>query len=295
MIRELCAKHTKLNTSDVAILESMAGHLPAIAILTGNDVFIDALTRNNKDSVVLAWASPPDKSLYQKSVLGELALADSEPAVYKTIRSGKTSRDVRGTTQEGVPVSQTISAIRNQASQIIGVLIMEQDITKQVRQEERVAFLSQTAEEVSKAVEQIAASASDISVNEKNLNDKVIMIGDAVREINKIAQFVKNIADQTKMLGLNAAIEAARVGYAGRSFGVVAEEIKILSDESRKTTEQIRKMTAQIDDILTETLTSSNKALRACEEQAAATQEINANIEELSAMAEHLKSSSDEM
>lgn len=146
MIRELCAKHTNLKSSDVAILESIAAHLPAIAALTGNDIFIDTLTLNGEDSVVLAWAHPSGKSLYHKNVVGKLASIYSEPAVYKTITSGEISEDVRGISQEGIPMAQTISAIRNQTGQIIGVLIMEQDITKQVWQEERVAFLSQTVE-----------------------------------------------------------------------------------------------------------------------------------------------------
>lgn len=145
-INELCAQYTSLNASDVMILESMADHLPAIAVLTGNDIFIDALTLNGEDSIVLAWAHPPERSLYHESVVGQLAFVDSEPAVYKSLISGEMSREVRGISQEGIPISQTVSAIRNQADKVIGVLIMEQDITKQVWQEERVAFLSQTVE-----------------------------------------------------------------------------------------------------------------------------------------------------
>lgn len=148
VIRELCARHTDLNASDVAILESMAAHLPIIAALTGSDIFIDTLSLNGQDSVVLAWEHSPEESLYHGNVIGQFASIESEPAVYKTILSGETSRDVRGTSQEGTPVSQTVSAIRNQTSQIIGVLIMEQNITKQIWQEERFAFLSQTVEQL---------------------------------------------------------------------------------------------------------------------------------------------------
>lgn len=160
MIRELCAQHTDLSAGDVAVLESMAAHIPAIAALTESDIFIDALTLNGRDSVVLAWAYPPGKSLYHQNVLGKLALADSEPAVYKTIKTGELSRDVRGTSQEGIPVSQTISAIRNQNGEIIGVLIMEQDITRQVWQEERVAFLSRTVEHLSDTLMHLSMTES---------------------------------------------------------------------------------------------------------------------------------------
>jgi len=160
VIRELCAKHTNLIPSDIAIIESMAAHLPAIAALTGSDIFIDALTLNGEDSIVLAWAPPLEKSLYHENVIGQLALVDSEPAVYKTIKSGEISRDVQGTTQEGIPVSQTISAIRNETGHIVGVLIMEQDITKQLWQEERVAFLSQTAEQLGNTLMHLSMTES---------------------------------------------------------------------------------------------------------------------------------------
>jgi methyl-accepting chemotaxis protein len=55
------------------------------------------------------------------------------------------------------------------------------------------------------------------------------------------------MADETQMSGLNAAIEAARAGDAGRGFGVVAEEIRKLSDQSKQTAEQIRQLTKTIE------------------------------------------------
>lgn len=57
----------------------------------------------------------------------------------------------------------------------------------------------------------------------------------------------ENMADETQMSGLNAAIEAARAGDAGRDFGVVAEEIRKLSDQSKQTAEQIRQLTKTIE------------------------------------------------
>jgi len=75
--------------------------------------------------------------------------------------------------------------------------------------------------------------------------------------INSVMEFIKEIADETKMLGLNAAIEAARVGEAGRGFGVVAEEIRKLSQESKKTVVQIKELTQGIEKSMAETADAS--------------------------------------
>ncbi len=110
-LKELCKKFTNLSDADIELLEQVSLDLPYISELTGSDIFIDALTSNNRDAIVLAWAKPPGNSLYSTSVVGELAYHTNEPAVYHTLKTGETSRDVRGISQEGVPIAQTVVPI----------------------------------------------------------------------------------------------------------------------------------------------------------------------------------------
>lgn len=158
-IRELCKKYTTLNNKDMEILEKLALQLPVITELTGNDIFIDALTRNQKDAVVLAWARPKEKSAYTSSVVGELAYSTNEPAVYRTLKTGEISRNIRGVSQEGVPVAQTVVPIYSQ-EKVIGALIMEKDISQELKQEERVEFLSHTAEQLSSTLMYLSMTES---------------------------------------------------------------------------------------------------------------------------------------
>ncbi|MDQ7092428.1 sensor histidine kinase [Desulfosporosinus sp. PR] len=160
IIKRLCSGYTNLTEADVQILETLASQIPYMAELTGTDVFIDAMLKDGADGVVLAWARPKGRSLYERSVVGELAFATSEPAVYRTFRTGITSRNVRGVSQEGVPIAQTVVAIRNLTDDIIGTLIMERDISEELRQEEQVEFLTQTAERLSNTLMQLSATGS---------------------------------------------------------------------------------------------------------------------------------------
>lgn len=159
-LRKLCLQHTDLTSEDIGLLESMAGQISFVSELTETDIFIDALTSNGVDAIVLAWAPPHQRSLYRHSVVGELAYATREPAVYQVFSAGKMVRNVRGVSQEGVPIAQTVVPLHNRRQEIIGVLIMEKDITAEVRQEEQVEFLSQTAERLSNTLMSLSMTNS---------------------------------------------------------------------------------------------------------------------------------------
>ncbi len=149
--------------------------------------------------------------------------------------------------------------------------------------------------EISTAIEETAASASSIKESEEELNSDIEEIGASSTEIVQILDAIKNIADQTKMLGLNAAIEAARAGDAGKGFGVVAEEIRKLSESSKETAEEIRVLTQIINDKIEAARNNSAITLQASEDQAAASQEVSASIEELLAVSHRLNELSELM
>lgn len=176
IITQLCLIHTNLTMEDINILEEFALQLPYIAELTGNDIFIDALTRNNIDAIVLAWARPKHKSLYSTSVVGQLAYSTNEPAVYRNLTAGETNRDIRGISQEGVPIAQTVVSITNKNNHIIGVLIMERDISKELWQEEKVELLSQTAEKLSRTL-------MFLSITDSRFDE---WVGNAIFILNKV-------------------------------------------------------------------------------------------------------------
>jgi methyl-accepting chemotaxis protein len=85
-------------------------------------------------------------------------------------------------------------------------------------------------------------------------------LAEVAGDLQQMASGTGQIAAQTNLLAINAAIEAARAGDAGRGFAVIAREIRNLSQDSAKTSEQITRRIAQVTQLMTNTVESAETA-----------------------------------
>lgn len=187
--------------------------------------------------------------------------------------------------KRGVVVAQPL---RDEENQVVGSLCFGLPQENQKVVGDIANQLNQQIGEIASAMEEMAASASTVASNELQLNKNVQEVNGLTEDINQVLGFIKQIADETNMLGLNAAIEAARAGDLGRGFGVVAEEIRKLSDESKTTVEKIRNLTNSIKNKIDETSQNSQISLKTSEEQAAVAEEITASMETIARVADSL-------
>lgn len=143
--------------------------------------------------------------------------------------------------------------------------------------------------QISSTVEELSISAQQITENQKELTENIQEINKATVEVSQILKSITKVTEKTKLIGLNASIEAARLGNVGKVFSIVANEIRVLSDQTKQTAGNIDVVNVEIAERVAETINHADQTFAITETQSAAMEELTATVQNLVEYAKHLK------
>ena len=149
-------------------------------------------------------------------------------------------------------IAETTEAVSNMTRSIL-------QVSSNASQASQVAQRSLQAATVgSQAVQNTIAGMNGIREQIQETSKRIKRLGESSQEIGEIVELISDITEQTNILALNAAIQAASAGEAGRGFTVVAEEVQRLAERSSEATKQIGAIVKTIQ-------TDTNSAVAAME------------------------------
>ncbi len=176
---------------------------------------------------------------WRKNIGDIIEITNTVSAAFEGI--GQSAEKVNTTAYDNQSRAVTVAAASEQ------MVSTTADIAKNCEQ------ASETAEESSNSTTRGTHEVHDIidkltSQIEKTKEDAKLVqkLADQAVKIGTIVQTIDDIASQTNLLALNAAIEAARAGEAGKGFAVVADEVRALASRTSSSTQEITKMVTQI-------------------------------------------------
>lgn len=216
-------------------------------------------------------------------------------AVYKAVHEGRRVVVKVDKTLYGVAYIATAIPLYNDSHEIVGAACVLESTDRQDELKDMAAKLTDSISILASTTEEISAQTQEISAVSKTVTKLVQESEARMGETNQIIDLNKEVATQTNLLGLNAAIEAARVGEQGRGFAVVADEIRKMAVNSAESIKKIstiinniqgdskntRARILQIDDVI-------SQVAEAIASVAGTVQDINVMTRRLDQMAEKL-------
>ncbi|MDR2504170.1 MAG: methyl-accepting chemotaxis protein [Deltaproteobacteria bacterium] len=187
--------------------------------------------------------------------------------------SAQIEQSERGSSEQAARVAETATAMEEMNNTVLEVARNASSAF------EASAQTRSKAEEGARVVHSAVSGIQDVQTVSLSLKGDMTKLAEQAQSISAIMNVISDIADQTNLLALNAAIEAARAGEAGRGFAVVADEVRKLAEKTVTSTTDVGKAIQSIQQSVRQSISQVDKAVELID---IATKQSNSSGEALS-------------
>jgi len=284
LMRRLAEGDTAVAVPDAERQDEIGAMAKALRIFKDNAVKTQEMTAKAKAEAEERAARAEKLRGLTEGFSADIGAALKEVTAAAQALAGTSDR-LTGTAQDASSRAATVASASQQASHNVE--------TVAAASEELGASIQEISRQVVRQRELAGEAAHDAQASDA----EVRRLADSAQKIGEVVGLITAIAEQTNLLALNATIEAARAGEAGKGFAVVASEVKNLASQTAKATEQIAKDVEAIQSQTDATVHAiktigqrigsigeiATAVASAVEEQSAATGEISRNVQEAAA------------
>lgn len=195
----------------------------------------------------------------------------------------------------GAPFRSYAVPLKDDNGDVVGSVLVARNLERSKKLSGIAQYLSASFGEITKAINEMSNDIQRLAEMNSEIVKKTMKASDYASDTNEIVGFIKKIASKTNILGINASIEAAGAGDAGRGFNVVAEEIRNMSVNTTESADKINVILNNIKDSTDDISREINEAndvfhgqMDILEEISASMTELYSTVKTLEEMSEHI-------
>jgi methyl-accepting chemotaxis protein len=222
-----------------SIVRPIAQALGIAQVVAAGDLTAEIVVQGRDEPARLLEALKTMQQSLRRTIM-RIADSSNQLASASEELSTVTEDATRGLHQQSLEIDQAATAVNEMTAAVEEVARNAVATSEASGESDRIA--QHGREQVQQTVASIAHLAEDVT----EAGEQIEALAQKVYGITKVLDVIRSVAEQTNLLALNAAIEAARAGEAGRGFAVVADEVRALAHRTQSSTQEIEQLVGDI-------------------------------------------------